>query len=62
MLFLMVIMYGGLIFVFEMDSDMFPNTATSMWWALITMTATSILLIYSLKTVLEFDMVLQHGV
>ena len=35
---LSMIVYGGLIFAFEMDTDMFPNTVTSMWWALITMT------------------------
>ena len=37
-LFLLVIMFGGLIFAFEINSDMFSDTTKSMWWALITMT------------------------
>ncbi|KAL4225592.1 Potassium voltage-gated channel subfamily C member 1 [Mactra antiquata] len=33
-----VIMFGCLIFSAEIESDMFPSTQISMWWALITMT------------------------
>ncbi|XP_045174079.2 potassium voltage-gated channel protein egl-36-like [Mercenaria mercenaria] len=34
----LVIIYGCLIFSAEIESDMFPNTQMSMWWAVITMT------------------------
>ena len=33
-----VVIYGGVMFVVEIETDMFPNARTCIWWALITMT------------------------
>lgn len=36
--FICVIVYGAMLFSAQLETDMFPNIWTAMWWAVITMT------------------------